>query len=127
EAEPVDVILCDPVAKALDNKVAHDRVIAVESIAAAAEVVVKALRRKHVIGLIVQTAERDGRTVLVAFSRVIEHDVENDFDAVAMQLVDHGFAFVGLEAELSGGSVAGVGGAEGDRVVTPVVAEPLAG
>src|SRR5262245_45548068 len=116
------MILGDRVAKALDDEVADDRIVAVKSVAAAAEIVVKALGGEHVIGLIVQPAERDRWTLLVAFGRVIEDHVEDDFDAVSMQLLDQRFAFVGLKPELARRGVAGVGGAESNRVVAPRVA-----
>src|SRR5262245_52040726 len=44
-----------------------------------------------------------------------------------MQLFDERLALVGLKAELSRSRVAGVGSAEGDRVVPPIVAQPLPG
>ena len=54
----------------------------------AAEVEVVALRREHVVGLVVDAAERDGRALFVALGGVVEDDVEDDLDAVLVQLLD---------------------------------------
>ena len=64
----------------------------------AAEVVVVALRRQHVIGLVVDAAEGDVRPALVALGGVVEDHVEDDLDAVAVQLLDQGLQLVDLHA-----------------------------
>ena len=48
-----------PVAQAVEHHVAHDRVVAVERVAGAAEVVVVALRGQHVVGRVVDAAIGD--------------------------------------------------------------------
>ncbi len=69
EAEAVDVVVGRPVAQAVEHQVAHDRVVAVQRVAGAAEVVVVALRREHVVGLVVDAPEGDVRAALVALRR----------------------------------------------------------
>ncbi len=44
--------------------------------------------------LLSTTAEAQRRPVLVAFGRVVEHDVENDLDPRPVQRLDHVAKFV---------------------------------
>ena len=89
-----------PVPQAVEHQLPHDRVVAVERVAAAAEVVVVAFRREHVVRRVVEPAERDRRAAFVAFGRVVEHDVEHHLDAVLVQLLDQRLELVDLHAEL---------------------------
>ena len=59
--------------------------------------------------------------MLVALGGVVEHDVEDDLDAVPVQLLDQRLQLVDLHAELAGGGVAGLGREEADGAVAPVV------
>ena len=58
---------------------------------------------------------------LVAFGRVIEHDVENDFDPGAMQRLDHVAKFVDRAERILPRAVGLVRREERDRRVAPVV------
>ena len=121
------MILRRPVAQAVQHHVAHDRVVAVQRVAGAAEVEVVALRRQHVVGLVVDALEGDVRALLVAFGRVVEDHIQDDLDAVAMQLLHQRLELVHLHAELAGRRVTGLGRKEADRAVAPVVEKLLAG
>ena len=62
EPEAVDVHLGDPVSQAVENEPADDRVVAVQRVAAAGEVVVKlGLWAEHVLDVVVQPPEADRR------------------------------------------------------------------
>ena len=64
--------------------------VGVERVAAAGVVgVPSAVLLEDVIGVVVQTAEAQRRPAVIAFGRVIEHDVENDLDAGPVQRLDH--------------------------------------
>ena len=64
--------------------------------------------------------------LLVALGGVVEHHVEEDLDAVAVQFLDERLQLVDLHAELAGGGVAGLGREEADGAVAPVVHQQLA-
>ena len=90
EAEAVDVHLLDPVAEAVDDHPADDRMIGVERVAGAAVVgVARAVVFEDVVGRVVESAEAQRRPAVVAFGGVVEDDVENDLDAGPVQRLDH--------------------------------------
>ena len=95
--------------------------IAVHRVAAAGEVLVRAVVVQHVIDLVLQALEAERGAGFVAFGRVVEHDVENDFDAGGVELADHLFELPHLVARLVAGHVAAVRREEGHGVVAPVV------
>ena len=57
----------------------------------------------------------------VALGRVVEHDVENDFDARAMQRLDHVAKFVDRPQRILPRAVSLMRGEERDRRIAPVV------
>ena len=126
EAEAVDVVVGDPVPQALDNHVAHVGVVAVQRVAASAEVEVRAVGRQHVVGLVVDAPVRDVRSALVALGGVVEHHVEHHLDAVAVQLLHHVLQLVHLHGEASRRGVGGLGCEESDVAVAPQVVERMA-
>ena len=86
EPEAIHVHLADPVAETVQNHPADNRVIGVESVAGAAVVgVAGSVRLQDVIGFVFNSAEAQPRPVLVAFGGVVEHDVQNHFQAGAME------------------------------------------
>ena len=126
KAEAVDFIFGHPVAQAVLDEVAHDRVVAVEHVAAAAEIVVLAVGREHVVDVVVQSLEREEGTLFVTLGGVVEHDVEDDLDAVGLEVADELFQLGALAVMAVVGFIAGVGSEEADRVVAPVVIELFA-
>ena len=73
--------LLDPVAKAVHDHAADNRMIGVERVPRAAVVgIAGAVRLQNVVGAVVDSAEAQRGAAMVAFRRVIEHHVENDFD-----------------------------------------------
>ena len=95
--------------------------IAVHRVAAAGEVFVRAVFVQHVINFVLQALEAERGARFVAFGRVVEDDVENDFDAGGVQLADHFLELPHLVARLVAGHVAAVGREEGHGVVAPVI------
>ena len=102
--------------------------VAVEHIAAAAEVVIFAVRRKHIIDIVVNSLKGEERSQLVALGGVVEHNVENNLNAigfeVANQLLELGALAVVLVTV--NGFVAGIRRKKADSVVAPVIIELLA-
>ncbi len=121
EAEAIDVVVVYPVAQAMEDHLAHDRVIAVDRVAAAAEVLVRAVVVQHVIDAVFEALEAERGACFVAFGRVVEDDVENHFDAGGVELADHFLELPHLVAGLVARHVAAVGREERHGVVAPVV------
>ena len=122
EAEAVDVHLLDPVAQAVHDHPADDRMIGVERVAAAGVVgVTRAAVFEDVVGRVVDAAEAERRPGVVALGGVVEHDVENDLDARPVQRLDHVAEFVDRAERILARAVRLVRREERDRRVAPVV------
>ena len=88
EAETVHTVIDDPVSQAVKNQLPDDRVVAVQRIAAAAEVVVKTFRGQHVIDIVVKTLKREKWTVFIALGRMVEHHVQIDLNPMGIEQMD---------------------------------------
>ena len=122
EAEAVDVIVVDPMAEAMEDHLADDRMVPIERIAAAGVVaVVLAAVFEHVVDAVLQALETQRRAVLVAFGRVVEDDVEDDFDAGGVQGADHLLELPHLAARLRAHRITAMGREERHGIVAPVV------
>jgi len=79
------VHLLDPVAKTVHDHSANDGMISIQRISCTAVVsVARAVLFENVIGAVIDSPEANGWTIVVAFGRVIEDDVENDLDSRAV-------------------------------------------
>ena len=76
---------------------------------------------QHVVDAVLQALETERGTIFVPFGRVVEHDVENHFDARPVQSPHHLLELADLAARLIADRVAAVGGEKGQRVVAPVI------
>ena len=127
EAKSVDVVVQHPVPQAKEDQLADDRVVAVHRVAATRVVAIRAAAVfEHVIDAVLQALEAERRAVLVAFGRVVEHDVENHLDAGLVQCADHLLELDDLRARLCAGGVTAVRREKSQRIVAPVVG-PLVG
>src|SRR5436305_9693284 len=85
EPEAVHVHLRDPVPKAVHDHPTHDRVICIQRVPGAAVIGVPGtILLKDVIRAVVYAPITQRWTAVVALGRVIEDDVENDFDTRAV-------------------------------------------
>ena len=125
EAEAADVVGGDPVAQAADNHLVDNRVVAVQGVSAAAEIVIVSLGGEEVVNIVVEALEGEEGPVLVALRRVVEDHVQVDLDPVFVAVLDEPLELVALPVVLQAGGVAGIGGEEADGVVAPVVVELL--
>ena len=125
ETEAVDMVVNDPVAQALDNHFTHVRIVAVQRVAATAEVIVAAVGLEHVVGLVVDAAIGDGRAVLSTLGSMVEHHVEHDLNAILVQSFHQVLQLVHLHAETSRRGVGGLRCEEADVAVAPQVAKGL--
>jgi hypothetical protein len=126
EAEAVHVHLKDPVAQAVHDQLEGAGMGHVERVAAPRVVhaVAGAVREQPVVRGVVDAAEGQGRSQMIALRRVVVHDVEDDLDARLVEGLDHGLELGHLLARAVGGGEARVGGKKSDGVVSPVVREP---
>ena len=96
--------------------------VGVEGIPAAGVVgVARAVLLEDVVGGVVEAAEAQRRAALVAFRGVVEHDVEDDLDAGAVQRLDHVAELVHRAERILARAVRLVRREERDRRVAPVV------
>ncbi len=125
EAEAVDVHLARPVPKRVHDQRQDLRTAHVERVARAGvvEIVAAVVANETVVGRVVDAFEAEGRAQMVAFGRVIVHDVENHLQTGAVEVFYHLLEFAHLAAELVAGAVAHVRRKEANRVVAPIVSQ----
>ncbi len=117
----------DPVAQRVHDQLQHVRLSHVQRVAGAGVVHVIALVVLHqpVVRRVVDAAEGQHRTLVVAFRGVVVDDVEDHFHAGGVQRLDHGLELLHLLAVLAGGAVGAVRRQESDGVVAPVVGQSV--
>ena len=127
EAEAVDVHLGHPVPQAVHDQLQHVRVAHVQAVAGArvVHVVARVVGVEPVVGGVVDAPERQHRAQVVALGRVVVDDVEDHLDAGLVQGLHHLLELLHLLARLPARAVLVVGREEADRVVAPVVAQPV--
>ena len=127
EAEAVDVHLRDPIAQRIHDELQDLRGTHQEGVARARriEVVLTVPVDKAVVRGVVDAAERQGRSHVVALGRVVVDDIEDDLDVGSVQRLDHCLELRDLRARFLRRRVAIVRGKITDRVVAPVVRQPL--
>ena len=112
-----------PVAQRFHDHLQHARMIRVERIAGPGEVLIEApVVLQPVIGEIVDAAERQCRTKVIALAGVIVNDIENDLDAGLVQPLDRCLKFGDRTAR----EKARVRREKADCVVAPIIREAAA-
>ena len=99
--------------------------VAVEGVAAAAEIVVFSIGGEQVIDVVVKALEGEEGSPLVALGGVVEHNVQIDLHPQLVTGENQVFQLGALPVELQAGGVAGVGREKADGAVAPVVVELL--
>src|SRR4030095_1252192 len=105
---------------AVQHHITHNGVVAVEGVPGPTEVEVVTLRGKHVIGLVVYATKGDDGAMLIPLCGVVEDYVQNDLNAVGMQVLDERFELVYLHAEFASGSITGLWSEEAHLAVPPI-------
>src|SRR4051812_48734948 len=97
----------------------------VEAVARARVVHVEArvVGKEAIVSGVVEAFKAEHRAELIAFRGMVVDNVEDDFDALAMQRANHGFEFCDLTACVSRRRVARFWTEEAKRVVSPVVSQ----
>src|SRR5207248_9935037 len=100
------------------------RVAQVKRVAGAGAVEVAArVGSEPVVGGVVDAAKGKRRPELVTLASMIVDDVENDLDSSIVKQRHHGLEF----GQRSARKIARIGREEGNRIVTPIVGEPVLG
>src|SRR5262245_6347904 len=80
----------DPIPQTVDDQTPDDGMISVERVTGTAIVgVTRAIVFEDVVRVVVHTAETEHGSLLVAFGRMVKHDVKNNLDPRPMQRLDH--------------------------------------
>ena len=95
--------------------------VTVQCIAAAAEIIIFSVRRKHIIYIIVKSFKRYERTILISLRRVVEHHIQDHFDIIVMKFPDQVFKLCTLSVKFFLRAVACIRRKKTHRIVTPVV------
>ena len=95
--------------------------IAVQHIAAPAEIIISAAGRQDIINIIVDSFKRKARPVFVPFRRMVKYHIQNDFDAVFLQFINQPFELLALMVMLHNRAVTRVRRKKADRIVAPIV------
>ena len=88
ESESVDVIVDRPVPQTLHDQFLDDRMIAVDGIPAAGEIIVIPIRRQHIVDVVVEPLEGYERPVFISLRGMVENHIQNDLDACRMKITD---------------------------------------
>ena len=84
-----------PIAQAILDQPAHDRLVGVQRVAAAGIVgVMRFVLLENVVKVIGQAAIAQRRPTMAALRGVIEDHIENDFDSGAVERLDHVAKFI---------------------------------
>src|SRR5262245_47454094 len=87
--------LSHPIAETVEDQSTDDWMIGIQSIPTTTVVAVaRAILLENVVRPVVEAAEAQSRSLVVAFGGVIEHDIENHLDAGPVQRLDHVAKFV---------------------------------
>ena len=100
--------------------------VAVQGIAAPAEIIVFPVRGEHVVDIVVKSFETEGRADLIALGGVIEHHVQDHVDLVVVERFYEFFQFHPFPVVFDPGGVACIRGEETDRIVPPVIQKVVA-
>src|SRR5947209_17798619 len=111
EAKPVDVTLDDPVAERVHDQTQHAGMDWIQRVTGAGEIHVVALiiRYQAVVGGVISAFEGKHRPQVVALSRMVVTDVEDDFDAGPVQRLPHALDLPPLPAPPPRAPVLGLG------------------
>lgn len=80
--------------------------VAVHHIAAAAEIVIFPIRRKHVVDIVVNPLKRETRSHLVSFRSMVKHNIKDDFYPICIQFMNQAAELISC---FSGTRVCGIG------------------
>ncbi len=110
-----------PVAQTVHDHLPHDRMVAVQGVPAAAEIIIMPVGGQHVVDIVIEALEGKAGPHLVPLCRMVKDHVQDALDAVIIELLDQVLQLFALLVILRSARIAGIGGKEADRVIAPVV------
>src|SRR5271169_908861 len=127
ETEAVHMSFPDPVAEAVDDQLLGHRMVAVEGVSAPGKihVVLQLPRHQQVVRAVVDAFETINRSLMVAFIRVVEDHVENDFNASLVQRFDQVAELAQVAADFGFEAIRGLWRKVAYGAISPVIAEGL--
>ena len=125
EAESVNMHLGNPVPQRIHNQLQRVRMPNIQAISRTrvVHIVLTVIIDQAIISRVVDTPEAQRRPHMVAFSRVVIDDVENDFDVIVVEGPHHILELRNSGAGFLGSCIVLVRCQEAEGVVSPVVAE----
>ncbi len=125
ETKPVDVHLLYPVSEAVHQQLQNPRMLEVQRVSGSREVHVEpwVIGHQSVVGSVVQPAETQRRTHLIAFGCVVVDHVEDYLDSSRVERLHHRLEF----ADSSRRGVTQFRREEADTVIAPVVLQSFFG
>ena len=121
EAETVHTVIDDPVSQAVKNQLPDDRVVAVQRIAAAAEIIVIAIRGEHVINIVIKPLKGKERPLFIPFCSMVEYHIQDYFNPIFIQGPDKRFQLQPFLVIFKLCGITGIGGKETHGIIPPVI------
>ena len=117
----------DPVTKHIPDELPHDGMICVKRIANAGKVLVVSapVLLQHVEDRVLNTAQRNRGSQFISLGRVVQHDIQDHFNAGAVKSLDHFSELPDLLTVRSSNAIGLLGSEKGDGIVAPIVFESL--
>ena len=126
--ESIHVHLVRPIAECGQDMVLHHGMAGIDGIAGSGKILVVALVvRQRVKDRVIHSAETERRPQLVSLRRMIEHHVQNHFDAGLVKCLDHFLELQLLPAQTCRTAVGSFGRKVRHGIIAPVIFEPLIG
>ena len=95
--------------------------IAVQRVAAPAEIIIQTLRGKHVINPVVEALKRKEGSLFISFCSMVKNHIKNHFNAIGIQLPNQPLQFITFPVKLFLCSIAGVRCKKANRIISPVI------
>ena len=121
EAEAIHVHLQSPVAQAVHDQLENARMLHIQRVSSSRiiRVVARIIGDEAVVGAVIDALEREGRTHLIAFRRVVVNHVQNHLQAGGVQRLHHGLEF----SDRTRRQVTRLERKKADGVISPIVSQ----
>ena len=93
--------------------------VTVQSVSAATEVVVISVRSQHIVNVVVESLEAEGRSLFISLCSVVKYNIQDNFDAICMKFADQSLELCSLAVVFIGRRIAAVRCEETDRIIPP--------
>ena len=123
KAETVHTIFRHPIAQTVNDKSPGHGMVAIQCVAAPAEIIVMPVRCQDIVHIIVDSLKGKTGAVVIALRSMIEHHIQNDLNPILLQLIDQLLQLVSLVIVLHLRGISRIGRKEADRVIAPIIIE----